>query len=415
MRVGVIGLGKLGLPFTLLLAEAGFDVLGIDTDPEHLARLRRGEVPHHEAGLAQMLDDHGVKVDWRSDPGDAAECDVAFVVVPTPSLPSGAFDVSMVESAVASVGEACRNGVSHVLCVVSTTNPGDCGGRIAQVLTTAAGRELGGGPNDGGLGLAFSPEFIALGDVFAGMRRPDLLLIGESESWAGDRVSYVLRSIRSWGPGDLDAEEAAVPHVAAEHRLSLTEAEIAKLSVNAFITTKVAFANSLGELVKGYGCRQHPVAAAVGADSRIGTKYLRPGPPYGGPCFPRDQRAWQAAAAKVGVEVPLSVATHDYNADMVRRFTRVIRDLLPIPAQIAVLGLTYKPGTAVTTEAYGALLAEALWALGYDVNTYDPLAESTHDDIDGAIDGAHLIIRATDDPAIPGSYAVPCIDAWADE
>lgn len=411
MRVAVVGLGHLGLPLALLLAEAGHEVIGVDTSPDHLARLRSGEAPHHEAGLQQMLDDHGMMVDWRSEPSDAAECDLSFVVVPTPSLPSGAFDVSAVCGVAEAIGGAL-DGRSHVLCCVSTTNPGDCEGPIAQALTAGAGRELGGASNVGGLAITYAPEFVALGEVFAGMRRPDLLLIGESHSWAGDRVSYLLRSIRLWGPGD----EAGVPHVAAEHRLSLTEAEIAKLSVNAYITMRLSYVNTLGELCDGYGADGHRVAAAVGSDSRIGSRYFSPGRAFGGPCFPRDSAAFQVAAHEVKVTAHLAAATDLVNDHQLDRWIEAVIEAHD-GGRVAVLGLAYKPGTAVTERSFGVDLARMLIGDGFDVVCFDPLAT-----VDGlpcaaslpdAVDGAGVVVLANDDPLFARGYDAAVVDCMA--
>jgi UDPglucose 6-dehydrogenase len=397
VKVAVIGLGKLGVCQALLFAEAGLDVMGIDISPDHLAKLKAGEAPHHEPGLVEMLAEHGPKIDWRSDPADAAECDVAFVVVPTPSLPSGAFDVSAVESVLACIDQTPRNGVSPALCCVSTTNPGDCT-RIAQGLTAP---------------LVYSPEFVALGDVLAGMRRPDLTLIGETERWAGDKVLTCLRAIKPGHPADLHDGQTHTIRPPSIHRLSLTEAEIAKLSVNAYVTMKISFANTLGELCEIYGARGESVARAIGADSRIGAAYLRPGRAYGGPCFPRDNAALIEAAPLAMVPMDLASATEAVNAMQVDRFAELVVTLSDEWARVAVLGMAYKPGTGVTEQSFGQSLAWQLEGRDRQVTSWDPLVRTSWATLEDAVKGADVVVIANDDPAFvgpfPGAIIVDCM------
>lgn len=394
MKLAVVGCGHLGLPLTLLLAETGHDVTGIDTNPELLDRLKRGEVPWHEADLAEMLEEHGPKIEWRSDVADAAECEVSFVVVPTPSLDSGAFDVTAVESVVQTIGSQPPGVSGHVVCVVSTVNPGDC-----EPWEEAL-------PDP--IGLVYSPEFVSLGDVFSTMRQPDMLLVGQTHQGAGDRVLAALRTIKPHGPRDGDGIRIPVAHAPAIHRLSLTEAEIAKLSVNAYVTMKISWANWLGELCESYGARGDRVAQAVGSDTRIGVKYLRPGRAYGGPCFPRDNAALIAAARG---DAPLAEATVNVNDWQLFRFTELVAAQADDGATVAVLGLSYKPGTAVETESFGVALARSL-ARQFNVRTWDPLDLGTHDLIETAVSNAAVVVLANDDPAFrgpfPGAMIVDC-------
>ena len=383
--IAVVGCGKLGLPLALLLAESGQKVMGVDTNPDLLDSLKRGVPQHHEPHLFEMLAEWGPSIDWRSDVTDVAECELVFCVVPTPSLPSGAFDVSMVESVVRSVGEAVRIGHSLALCVTSTTNPGDCEGPIAEALRTAHPA--------GDVSLTFSPEFIALGDVFAGMRRPDLILIGETERWAGDRVLTALRMIRPGVPDDLAPGARYFGKAPQVHRLSLTDAEIAKLGLNVGLTVKLAYASTISALVAAYGGNPRQVADAIGADHRIGRAFLSPGPPPAGPCLPRDGLAFTHSATSVGLNAWMVEATRAEAVAQRNRILRRITDRTPRDEAVLLLGMTYKPGTEVADGAIGPWLADRLQDR-YSVGCSDPDAE-----VQALVDEAYTVVLCTDDPA----------------
>ena len=383
--IAVVGCGKLGLPLALLLAESGQKVMGVDTNPDLLDSLKRGVPQHHEPHLAEMLAEWGPSIDWRSDVTDAAEAELVFVVVPTPSLPSGAFDVSLVASVVSTVAHAVPRGHSTALCVVSTVNPGDTEGVLTQALTDAA--------PIGDVELVYAPEFIALGDVFAGMRRPDLILIGETERWTGDRVVTALRMIRPGLPDDLAPGARYFGKAPQVHRLSPTDAEIAKLGLNVGLTVKLAYASTISAMVAAYGGNPRQVADAIGADHRIGRAFLSPGPPPAGPCLPRDGLAFTHAATSVGLNAWMVEATRAEAVAQRNRILRRIADRTPVDESVLLLGMTYKPGTEVADGAIGPWLADRLQDR-YGVTCADP---SGH--VQTAVDDAYTVVLCTDDPA----------------
>ena len=359
--------------------------MGVDTNPDLLDSLKHGVPQHHEPHLAEMLAEWGPSIDWRSDVADAAAAELVFVVVPTPSLPSGAFDVSLVESVVSTVAHAVPRGHSTALCVVSTVNPGDTEGVLTQALTDAA--------PIGDVELVYAPEFIALGDVFAGMRRPDLILIGESERWTGDRVVTALRMIRPGLPDDLAPGARYFGKAPQVHRLSPRDAEIAKLGLNVGLTVKLAYASTISALVAAYGGNPRQVADAIGADHRIGRAFLSPGPPPAGPCLPRDGLAFTHAATSVGLNAWMVEATRAEAVAQRNRILRRITDRTPRDEAVLLLGMTYKPGTEVADGAIGPWLADRLQDR-YGVTCADP---SGH--VQTAVDDAYTVVLCTDDPA----------------
>lgn len=385
MTVAVVGCGRLGLPLALLLAESGQDVMGVDTNQDLLDSLKRGVPQHHEPHLAEMLAEHGPSIDWRSNAPDAAVAELVFIVVPTPSLPSGAFDVSLVGSVVSTIAHAVPRGHSTALCVVSTVNPGDTEGVLTQALTDAA--------PIGDVDLVYSPEFIALGDVFAGMRRPDLILIGETDRWAGDRVLTALRLIRPGQPEGWIEGQQPRGHSPQVHRLSLTDAEIAKLGLNVGLTVKLAYASTVSALVAAHGGNPRQVADAIGTDHRIGRAFLSPGPPPAGPCLPRDGLAFTFAAASVGLNAWMVEATRAEAVAQRGRILRRITERTPRDEAVLLLGMTYKPGTEVADGAIGLWLADRLQDR-YGVTWSDPSPF-----VQELVDETYTVVLCTDDPA----------------
>ena len=212
------------------------------------------------------------------------------------------------------------------------------------------------------LGLCYDSEFIALGSVIHDLTHPDLLLIGESDRRAGDLIENVHRTF--------------VPEDTQVRRMSCVNAEVTKIAVNTFVTTKICYANMLAEL-----CERIPggdvdvVTDAVGVDRRIGHRYLRGAVGYGGPCFPRDNAALAAAAAQVGAHAELALATDVINGRQVARVAERVRERLkPGQHRIGVLGLSYKPDTPVADESRGVLLANRLAADGFAVAVFDSAA-----------------------------------------
>ncbi|MEW5723199.1 MAG: nucleotide sugar dehydrogenase, partial [Thermodesulfobacteriota bacterium] len=207
----------------------------------------------------------------------------------------------------------------------------------------------------------YPPEFIALGSVIRDFLNPDFILIGESDRASGDLIERIYQGTCENRP--------------ASARMSLVNAELTKLCLNAFLTMKISFANEVAALCEAVpGADVDAVTGAVGLDTRIGPKYLKGGLGFGGPCFPRDNQALQAAAAAFGRELRLSPKVVDVNRDVVDRLLETIVQRTPPGAGVAVLGLSYKPGTPVIEASQSLELAARLAGAGYRVNVHDPLA-----------------------------------------
>ncbi len=358
MRVSVVGLGKLGAPLVAVLASKGHGVIGVDLDRRVVDLLDAGKAPVDEPGLQELLDRAAGRISATTDLACAVlGSEITLVIVPTPTGPDGRFVNDFVISAVCAIGEALRRKRDyHTVVVTSTVMPGSTEGPIAEALERHSKRRIG---RD--VGLCYSPEFIALGSVIRDMLRPDMILIGESDPRAGSMLERLLL-------GTVDNR----PPV---RRMSLVNAEITKIAVNTYVTTKIAYANMLGELCERLpGADADVVTGALGMDTRIGPKYLRAATGYGGPCFPRDNVAFATLARSLGARADLAEATHALNKHQIDRLSSLVARHAQPGAAVAVLGLSYKPDTEVIEQSQGVMLAERLAAAGYHVLVHDPKA-----------------------------------------
>jgi UDPglucose 6-dehydrogenase len=356
--LSVIGLGKLGSPMAAVFASKGFDVVGLDLNADFVDRLNAGQAPVVEPQLQGLIDANRARLRATTDWNDAiSKSDISFIIVPTPSGPDARFSNRYLLTALEQIGAALRSKDGyHLVVVTSTVMPGSTEGELTASLEHASGRKVG-----ENLGLCYNPEFIALGSVVRDMLHPDMILIGESDARAGELLESVYRRSTNSSP--------------EYHRMNLVNAELCKISVNTFVTTKISYANMIGAI-----CDQLPgadadvVTRAVGADSRIGRKYLKPAIGYGGPCFPRDNKAFSALGRSLGVNTALAEATDEINNYQVQRLLGAIEARAKSGAAVAVLGLAYKPHTGVVEESQGVQLASELAQLGFRVVVSDPLA-----------------------------------------
>jgi UDPglucose 6-dehydrogenase len=356
-RVAVIGLGKLGAPLAAVLASKGHDVIGIDVHEPTVQLLDAGRAPVEEPGLQDLLTAHGSRLHATKELAAAADADISILLVPTPSDESGTFSNEHVLAATEAIGSALAGGTRHhVLVVGSTVMPGSSEAEILPALENASGRRVG-----DTLGLCYSPEFIALGSVIRDMVAPDMVLIGESDPRAGDALERLYREVCENDP--------------PFRRMNLVNAELTKIAVNTYVTMKISYANFLADVCERLpGADVEAVTDALGLDSRIGRKYLRGAIAYGGPCFPRDNKAFAALAHDLGAEPLLAEATDSVNQGQIDRLARIVQAQLRDGDSVGILGLAYKPSTQVVEESAGLALARVLGDAGYDIHLYDPVA-----------------------------------------
>ncbi len=359
--ISVIGLGKLGAPIVACFAARGFRVVGMDLDAKKVEAINAGVAPVAEPGLPELIGEAEGRLSATLDMEAAVRASEAtFIVVNTPSEAGGGFSLKYVMPTIETIGKTLRTKAGfHLVVLTSTVMPGSTGGEVRAALERASGKTCG-----KHFGLCYSPEFIALGSVIRDFYFPDFLLIGESDEKSGEMLAEIYRKTCK-----------NTPFVA---RMNFINAEITKLAVNTYITTKISYANMIARL-----CEKLPeadanvVTNALGLDTRIGPRYLKGAVSYGGPCFPRDNRALAALAARVGASSGLAEATDAFNRAEIKLLAELVKSHHVGGASagegaIGILGLTYKPDTDVVEEAFGLLLAQELGAAGLRVVVYDP-------------------------------------------
>ena len=330
MRIAVVGLGKLGAPLAAVMASKGNEVLGVDVNPEAVRLLNEGLAPVEEPGLQELVTASRDRLSATTDLAAAADADVSILLVPTPSDERGAFSNEHLLAAIDEIGRGLAGRDEyHVVVVGSTVMPGSCDAVIRPALESASGRRVG-----ETLGLCYSPEFIALGNVIRDMLEPDMVLIGESDARAGDVHERLYAGVCENDP--------------PFRRMSLVNAELTKIAVNTYVTMKISYANALADMCERLpGADVEAVTDALGLDTRIGRKYLRGAIAYGGPCFPRDNKAFGVLARDLGAEPLLAEATDAVNVAQTDRLARVVQSRLEPGSAVGILGLAYKPDTGV--------------------------------------------------------------------
>lgn len=289
----VIGLGKLGASMAAAIASRGFDVIGVDINQQAVDLLNAGHAPVQETNLEELVAANKMRLRATMSHSEAIlHSDVSFVIVPTPSDERGAFSLQYAKWAFQAIGRALAEKSSyHNIILTSTVLPGSTRHGLLPILEEESGKVCG---KD--FGLCYSPEFIALGSIIHDFLNPDFTLVGEFDERAGSNLEACYAEI--------------MENNAPCKRMSMENAELAKVSLNAFITTKITFANMLADL-----CERIPggdvdiVTDALGSDERIGHKYLKGALGYGGPCFPRDNVALGFIARALGSKANLAETT----------------------------------------------------------------------------------------------------------
>lgn len=393
MNVSFIGLGKLGLCSAACFASKGHNVIGVDSNATFIRQLNEGCCPIDETHLDELLAAARPNMRFTLDHAEAVrDADATLIIVPTPSKADGAFTNKYVEQALRQLAPALRAKPGfHIIDVVSTVMPTSCDTVFRPLLEGLTGKTCG---KD--FGLVYNPEFIALGSVIHNFLNPDMVLIGASDEHSGAIIRDLYASMVDSNP--------------TYAMMSLTNAEITKLTLNCFVTMKISFANELAAVCERLpGADVDVVTTAIGADSRVGATYLKGGLGFGGPCFPRDNLAFQHFAESKGRAARLSPEVVAINHDVVDRLEKTVIDTIRPGATVALLGLSYKAGTHIVEEAQPVMLAERLISRGYRVRLHDPKAlpgispafgskAELCDDPYAAMAGADCILLLTDWP-----------------
>jgi UDPglucose 6-dehydrogenase len=398
MDISVIGSGYVGTTLAACLAELGHDVVNVDIDEETVATLNRGEPPIHEEHLPELVSRHVTetkRLRATTDYTAVLETEATFVALPTPSRDDGSIDLAIMEAGIEQLGETLAGKETwHTVVVKSTVVPGTTQDRIAPLVAEKSGKVLG-----EEVGVGMNPEFLREGTAVMDFMEPDKIVLGADD----DRTLAVQRRIY---------EPLVEQYDTAVVETGTREAEMMKYANNAFLAAKVSLANDLGNICKELGVDMYEVADAMGLDDRIERSFLDSGLGWGGSCFPKDVAAIVAAAREVGYEPPMLTAAVEVNETMPERLLSLLDDHLDVAGKrVALLGLSFKPGTDDVRETRAAPLLRGLAERGAEVVAHDPAAVETMrnafpdlsfavaDSPAEALDGAHACLVATDWPA----------------
>lgn len=356
--VAVIGCGKLGGTMVGCLASRGFNVIGVDISQVAVDALNAGKAPAPENGLDELIYANRERIRGTMSYEEAIQnSELSFVIVPTPNDERGAFSLQYVAHAFEEIGKGlAESNHFHTVVLTSTVLPGSTRYGLLPILEKYSGKKCG-----VDFGLCYSPEFIALGTVIRDYLNPDFYLVGQYD----ERSGLILESVNA---------RVALNH-APSKRMSIENAELAKISVNSFVTMKISYANMLADFCENIpGGDVDVVSDAIGLDKRIGRRYLTGGFGYGGPCFPRDNIALNYLGNRLEVTCDLLQTNDIFNRTIGPRFVKKLRPYLKPGMTVAVLGLAYKPLSHLIEESPGIFLCRALADEGLRVIGFDPLA-----------------------------------------
>tara|TARA_R100001460_G_scaffold65320_1_gene105605 strand:+ start:137 stop:1291 length:1155 start_codon:yes stop_codon:yes gene_type:complete len=342
MKIGVIGAGRLGICFALLCEQAGYDVLVSDIREEYVNDLNDRKITTNEPEVEDLL---RVSKNFRATTNNREvidECDLIYTLVATPSCDDGSYDVSAVWQVISEFADVTSK---KYLVIGCTTNPGDCDNFQKQVPKNVK--------------VMYNPEFIAQGSIVSDLRKADMVLLGVNQE---DDLYNITREI-----DDLYKKIQTTRAIVCT--MGTKSAEITKIAINCFLTTKISYANMLGDVLNMAGCGDEITAVlrAVGADTRIGRKYLNWGLGYGGPCLPRDNRAFAHFAKSVGLEYNLGYVTDGFNNEHAKIVCDYWETMNQNRKPFYMEYITYKKGTDILTESQQYRLAVDLLDRGHKV------------------------------------------------
>ena len=357
MKIGVIGAGRLGICFALLCEQAGYDVLVSDVREDYVKNLRNKFISTNEPEVSKLLSTSPRLSATNSNSKVIRDCDIIYTLVATPSKRDGSYDVSAVWDVVQDIKKV-KKVQGKAFVVGCTTNPGDC-------------KEFQNELDKSGVDVFYNPEFIAQGTIINDLRTADMVLIGGKRNESYDQLCEIYNRIQETSP------KISI--------MSTTAAELVKLAVNCFLTTKISYANMVGQVMALSGMEDEipTVLGAIGDDSRVGRKYLNFGFGFGGPCLPRDNRAFAAHAKQLGLDYDLGSTTDNFNnehATFIKDYF-VYRNPENLPFYFDYV--SYKKGTDILTESQQYRLCVDLLDDGYEVyiNDNDAIMDMISDDL----------------------------------
>ena len=375
-RIAVIGTGYVGLTTGACFSALGHDVICADIDEEKIAGLQRGEVPILEAGLDNLVKE-GIEAGRLTfvigAAKAAADCEFAYLCVPTPQGADGSADLSYIQAAAAEIAPVLP--AESVVVNKSTVPVGS-----TRVVERALGRD--------DVWVVSNPEFLREGSAVHDFMNPDRIVIGADNQSAAIKVASLYLGVTA-------------PLVVTDP----ASAETIKYAANSFLATKISFINAVAAICEAVGADINDVVLGIGYDTRIGHEFLRPGPGYGGSCFPKDTRAMVKIAEEAGYDFDLLKGVIEVNEEQYDRTAEKAVDLVGGDIEgktVAAWGLTFKARTDDTRESPSLAVLGRLAAKGAKIRAYDPAVSHALEDIEvlsdpyDVCDGADVLLVLTE-------------------
>lgn len=379
MQVTVFGAGYVGLVTGSVLADLGHHVTLVEVSSEKILLIEQGIAPFYEPGLSSLLERvvQAGRLEVTNAPRDAVRhADIIFIAVGTPSLPNGEANLSYVREAAMEIGRGL-SGQKRQLVVNKATVPIGCANLVQVWIQDGRAELYGSSLSDEMIYVASNPEFLREGSAISDTLYPDRIVLGADDGWAFDCLVELYQPIIEQDftpPPEADRPRGlkSVPVVQTER----TTAEMIKYAANAFLATKISFANEVSNISERVGADTLEVMRGIGMDERIGPRFLRTGIGWGGSCFQKDILELSVTAEQYGYYPRLLHATVDVNRGQRQLVIKRLQEELKAVKgrRIAVWGLSFKPGTDDLRDAPAVDIIEDLIRLGARVSVYDPVA-----------------------------------------
>lgn len=356
MNISIIGTGYVGLVTGACLSDFGLNVTCVDNDESKINMLNNGEIPIFEPGLKELVEKNSKegRLSFTTNLSESVlKSKVIFIAVGTPSNEDGSADLDNVKAVARLVAETMKDSSDYKVIVTKSTVPVGTGDELYKIVNDIVG--------DISFDVVSNPEFLKEGSAIEDFMEPDRVVVGSSSEDAFKVMKEVYAPLMSEG----------VPFVFTDRPSS----ELIKYASNAFLATKVTFINEMANVCESLGADISVVAKGMGLDSRIGTKFLHPGPGFGGSCFPKDTRAVSRFASEAGLDAEIVNAVIDVNSKRIDLMVNKIKDALGGSVEgktLGVLGLTFKPNTDDVRESPAVSIVSELLDGGAKVRAFDP-------------------------------------------
>ena len=384
--IGVVGVGYVGLTTGACLAHIGHTVVCGDVDEAKIDRLRNGEIPIVEEGLSEIVSEgmSAGRLEFVVGATEVAQrCDIVFLCVPTPQDDDGSADLTYIKAASAEIGPVLRDGA---IVVNKSTVP---------VGTTIVVDEV---IQRDDITVVSHPEFLREGTAVSDFLHPDRVVVGADDREAAEKVAALYSSIDT---------QVIITDAAS--------AETIKYAANGFLAMKISFVNAVAAMCEAVGADVVDVVEGIGSDRRIGREFLRPGPGWGGSCFPKDSHALVHVAASHGYDFSMMRGVIEVNTEQRERMVRKIQRAAGVDdltgTTVSVLGLTFKAGTDDLRDSPSLAVIARLRELGATVKAFDPTTTGALSALqESFLDG--ISVEQSVDDAITGGDVLVILTEW---